>query len=387
MTKRHGDDGVGAASSSRRVLPIHARMRARVVLLGIMAVAALHATASAASGGELAQKRAQARVVERQIRAFDARLDGVVQRYDRAASNLDQLNAEMRVNRRELRAAVAHLKAAQERLAQVLVTAYKSSGESTSTHVLASGGISDLIDGRDAGDRIRETSSKLMQDIARTKDRIASERARLRVQRQEARRLLAKVGRQRRTIQHALRARRHLLRSIDADIRRIILAQQARLDALNAKAARRLAAGDAAVLKRTVTKSDVLGVRAARLALRYLGVPYVWGGASPKGFDCSGLIMYVYGKLGVSLPHYTGDQWKVGGHVSIAQLQPGDLVFFEHDLGHVAMYLGAGLIIEAPHTGAVVRVASLSERWFAWNYAGAVHIHAPADEVKQPARG
>jgi len=98
---------------------------------------------------------------------------------------------------------------------------------------------------------------------------------------------------------------------------------------------------------------------AASIALRYLGVPYVWGGASPRGFDCSGLVMYVYAQLGISLPHYTVAQWGATSHIPLSQAQPGDLVFFD-GLGHVGIYLGNNQFVHAPHTGTVVQVASLS---------------------------
>jgi cell wall-associated NlpC family hydrolase len=99
--------------------------------------------------------------------------------------------------------------------------------------------------------------------------------------------------------------------------------------------------------------------QAASIALRYLGVPYVWGGSSPSGFDCSGLVMYVYAQLGISLPHYTVAQWGATAHISLSQAQPGDLVFFD-GLGHVGIYLGNNQFVHAPHTGTVVQVASLS---------------------------
>ena len=95
------------------------------------------------------------------------------------------------------------------------------------------------------------------------------------------------------------------------------------------------------------------------IAMQYLGVRYVWGGASPSGFDCSGLVMYVYAQLGISLPHYTVSQWNATDPISTSQMQPGDLVFFD-GLGHVGIYIGNGQFVDAPHTGAVVRIDSLS---------------------------
>ena len=119
------------------------------------------------------------------------------------------------------------------------------------------------------------------------------------------------------------------------------------------------------------------------IALKYLGVPYLWGGASPAmGFDCSGLVKYVFGKLGVSLPHYAASQWYSPNAVWVApnRLQPGDLVFFvgsdgtRKSPGHVGIYVDDGYIIDAPHTGSFVRIDSLGEPRLADGYVGAKRI-------------
>lgn len=113
--------------------------------------------------------------------------------------------------------------------------------------------------------------------------------------------------------------------------------------------------------------------KAATLVRKYLGVKYVWGGTTPKGFDCSGLLQYVWNSLGVKIPRTTFSQWKAGKAVDLANLQPGDAVFAAgsdgtpSNPGHVGMYIGNGQIIAAPHTGTVVQVQSLSD----WNAIGA----------------
>jgi peptidoglycan DL-endopeptidase CwlO len=104
-----------------------------------------------------------------------------------------------------------------------------------------------------------------------------------------------------------------------------------------------------------------LSERAVRLARRQLGVPYVYGGASPGGFDCSGLVMWVYGRLGIALPHNAAALFGIGRPVSPAHLRPGDLVFF-HGLGHVGIYIGHGRMIHAPQTGERVEIEALGER-------------------------
>ena len=104
-----------------------------------------------------------------------------------------------------------------------------------------------------------------------------------------------------------------------------------------------------------------LGQRAVRLAAGELGVPYRYGGSSPSGFDCSGLVAYVYGKLGVRLPHNAAAQYAYGHAVDRSHLRPGDLVFF-HGLGHVGLYIGRGRIIHAPQSGERVEIQALASR-------------------------
>ncbi|MCU4184250.1 C40 family peptidase [Acidiferrimicrobium sp. IK] len=102
---------------------------------------------------------------------------------------------------------------------------------------------------------------------------------------------------------------------------------------------------------------------AVSAALTRLGDPYVWGASGPSTFDCSGLVMWAYEQVGISLPHYSGAQFADGIHISMSQLQPGDLVFPSDPGEHVAMYIGGGNIVEAPYTGATVHVVPLSS-WF-----------------------
>ncbi|HEU5155591.1 MAG TPA: C40 family peptidase [Streptosporangiaceae bacterium] len=108
-------------------------------------------------------------------------------------------------------------------------------------------------------------------------------------------------------------------------------------------------------------------------ALSRVGLPYVYGAAGPSSFDCSGLMLWAYAKVGVSLPHYTGAQYNLGTHVSRDQLRPGDIVFFYSDLGHNGMYLGGGKMVHAPRTGKNVEVVSLAPYYWS-NFQGAVRL-------------
>ena len=108
-------------------------------------------------------------------------------------------------------------------------------------------------------------------------------------------------------------------------------------------------------------RQRTLGERAVLIAARELGVPYQYGGSSPSGFDCSGLTSWVYGRLGVALPHNAAAQYSYGTPVDTAHLEPGDLVFF-HGLGHVGLYIGKGQMIHAPQTGERVEIQALTTR-------------------------
>jgi cell wall-associated NlpC family hydrolase len=121
------------------------------------------------------------------------------------------------------------------------------------------------------------------------------------------------------------------------------------------------------------TAATSRGAAVARFARRMVGVPYVTGGATPHGVDCSGLTMLAYREVGTELGHYTGDQWNSGPHrYKVSQLRPGDLVFFFSDHSHVGIYIGHGRLIHAPKPGDVVKVASMSNSWFAGNFSGSV---------------
>jgi peptidoglycan DL-endopeptidase CwlO len=119
----------------------------------------------------------------------------------------------------------------------------------------------------------------------------------------------------------------------------------------------------------TIPGGNSVGAQALREALTRRGCPYVWGAAGPCEFDCSGLVVWAYGQIGIHLDHYTGDLWNEGIHVSRSELQPGDLLFF-YDLDHVGIYIGGDLMVDAPDFGQDVMVQQID--WGAYN--GGVEI-------------
>jgi cell wall-associated NlpC family hydrolase len=120
----------------------------------------------------------------------------------------------------------------------------------------------------------------------------------------------------------------------------------------------------------SIPTANTVGAQALQAAISREGDPYVWGASGPGAFDCSGLVVWAYAQEGIALPHYTGWLWNSGVHVSRNDLEPGDLVFFFPDISHVGIYIGDGLMIDAPNFGDVVRVQPIY--WSA--FVGAVRI-------------
>jgi cell wall-associated NlpC family hydrolase len=329
--------------------------------------------ASAASS--ISAKRAEARQVENQIMNQEAALEKQIEKYNAVHQHYLQTRHQLQNNRIVLAVARKNLAHAQKLLAQSLTSAYKSTDEDVVSFLLASHSFSELVDHVQVLQRANDANSNLIAQIAQTKKVIAVRTRQLTTETAQ----LAKDQQAQLAAKQKVEAGLHSLQArksqISADIQHLIDQQQAREQAA-ATAAAAAASGGSSVGGTggsiPVPPSSTLGGQAVAIAEQYLGVPYVWGGASPSGFDCSGLVMYVYGRLGVSLPHNAAAQYSMGTSVPRDALEPGDLVFFD-GLGHVGIYVGGGSFIHAPHTGTVVQISSLSG-WYSSEYVGAKRI-------------
>jgi peptidoglycan DL-endopeptidase CwlO len=107
-------------------------------------------------------------------------------------------------------------------------------------------------------------------------------------------------------------------------------------------------------------------------ALAMRGVPYAWGGSTPGGFDCSGLVLFAYRGAGITLPHSSYAQWDAGRRIHRRDLRPGDLVFF--GLGHVGLYVGRGRFVHSPETGRVVSIDRIDRGWYAAMFSSGIRL-------------
>jgi cell wall-associated NlpC family hydrolase len=343
---------------------------------------ATSASASAEPGG-ISSKQAQARSVLAQVQQLDSSLEHAIESFNLANVRLDRVKADLRENRRELEIAKTNLARARAALAEHAVAVYTSGAQGSDLEVLLGAtSLDDFLSRLDTVNRVSDQGSQVLGEVVTFRAEVRRRRERLKHARAQAAALVAERARQKASIESQLAQRRSMLSSIKDEIARMQAAERARQAKLarEARAQTTAAASPAHVFVAPVEQAveeppASLPAPPARyggvvgIAMQYLGTPYVYGGASPAGFDCSGFVMYVFAQIGVSLPHNAAAQYGYGSPVSRDQLQPGDLVFFD-GLGHDGIYVGGNAFIHSPHTGDVVKISSMTG-WYASTYVGA----------------
>jgi peptidoglycan DL-endopeptidase CwlO len=356
-------------------------------VLVIALVAACVAAGVATGDPSIDAKRAQAQSVLSQINRLDSSLERARSQYEAATRRLHAIDHSLAINRVALRAAKKNLKTSQRELMQRLRVIYtQRDDQSTIGVVLGAKSLGDLVNRIEAVQSVSTQDHQVLNQVLGFRHQVTVHRRALVTAHRSQVSLVWQRAAAKSALSSRLSQQQRLLSSIKGQIAHLEAAARARALASAAAAKAHYSAAQAAaslqIQDTTVgaTASTPEGTVAppsqyggvVGIAMRYLGVPYVWGGSSPSGFDCSGLVMYAYGQMGISLPHYTGAQWNVGVPVSRGDLQPGDLVFFD-GLGHVGIYIGGNQFIHAPHSGDVVKVSSMTG-WYADTYVGARRI-------------
>jgi peptidoglycan DL-endopeptidase CwlO len=350
-----------------------------------VAVSLLAAASAIADPGSIASKQAQAQQVLGQIQQIDSSLEGAIEAYNLANVRLAKIERDQQENRHELVVAKSNLKHSQAALASRLVSAYTSSEDnSTLAVLLGSTSLEDLLNRVETISSTSRQDARIVREVTSFKRAVERHKVQLANAHTEQQQVVAEKAAQRQRIESQLATRRQLLSSIRGEIVRLKAAEAAQQRQLEAAARARLSVasppstGGIAVGAAATTPEGSIAAPpnvhggVVGIAMRYLGTPYVWGGASPRGFDCSGFVMYVFAQIGVSLPHSSYAQAGMGTPVSISQLEPGDLVFFS-GASHVGIYIGGGQFIHSPHTGDVVKISSLSG-YYSSAFAGARRI-------------
>jgi cell wall-associated NlpC family hydrolase len=321
-------------------------------LLAVTALVTTAGTAGAAPGPTISQ-------VRHRLAELKSQQDRAIQLYDQAVQSLADARRRLILAQREASKAHAQLAAMHTQIAQIAAVAY----ETSYLHLTAFGALLTNPDPQAALSEVpllQHLSSGQAAELSRV---IATARHYAAAQ-QAARRIKAAVtalAQQRLTQQKAVAATIDRQKSL---LRRLTARQRA---ALRRQAARSAAGTTTATYTGPTTTQ---AGKAVAFTYAQLGKPYVWGATGPASYDCSGLVQAAWASVGVTIPRTTYEQWAALPHVPMSAIQPGDLIFFD-GIGHVAMYVGNNMIIDAPQPGQSVEKISLSTPWYATTLDGA----------------
>lgn len=354
-----------------RPLTPRVRLALAAVVVALLPASILPAVTAAADPSP----QGQANALAAQVAKLQTQAEVATERYDAIEARFGQTVTRHVLAQRELEQAELAVTNSNQDYAQQARALYEDGGNlGLIATVLESGGLDDIatryqdvVSILDASHGVSSQTAKLLHSAAaveRSLGALAAQQTKLQVA----------ASRAAAAVQADLAQTQALLASVTAQIR-ALAAQDAALAAqaaaADATAALRSALGTGFA---STTPRNAIAATAIAAAKTKLGDTYVWGGSGPDVFDCSGLTQWAYAQAGVSLPRVAADQYNAGPHVALSALQPGDLLFWATDvtdpatIHHVAMYLGNGMMIEAPHTGSVVHIVPV----YLDGYIGAV---------------
>jgi peptidoglycan hydrolase CwlO-like protein len=351
--------GLGATGEGHRTRAAIRTAGALLCACALALLAASLASSTAHASPSIEDLEAQARGVRREVSRLDHRAGVLTEKYNVARSALDAVNVRLLEARRDLERAQLELETAQALRGARLAAMYKSDGYSVLDVLFSLSDLGEADTQLGYFRSIDEADQETVTRIAAMEAGIQGLAKQIDADRAEALEKEMALREQQAAIEDELAARETLLADLDARVKKL-LEQQARLDAAASARLAKAAGVDLATIHGTPAQIAVV-----KETMKYLGIPYVWAGATPSGgFDCSGLVLYVYARFGVAFPHGATMQAHMGKPVPLAQAQPADLVFFGNPAfyHHVGIYIGNGLFIEAPHTGDVVKVSRLAGR-------------------------
>jgi peptidoglycan DL-endopeptidase CwlO len=283
-----------------------------------------------------------------QAKQLSNEVDSLGQQYDGLQIQLTHARAEVKTARQAAQRADAAMAGSQKAVAQLAAMGYMDGGLDPTLQMLTSGDPDDFLSQASTVEQLDDEAAMRLSTLQR--EQVAAQRAQVTATEEIA-----------------------TANQIQSQVNGKVAAIKAKLAVLNSAALKQAMA----VFDKTGSYPDIVlpeatnvDTTALRAALTQRGKPYVWGAAGPDSYDCSGLVEWAFAQEGISLPHYTGSLWNSGLHVSRADLEPGDLVFFFADISHVGIYLGNGLMVDAPSAGQNVQVQPVF--WDA--YVGAVRI-------------
>jgi cell wall-associated NlpC family hydrolase len=322
-----------------------------------MAGVALAAAVAVYGGAAWAAPKPTIAQVQAQVNSLQGQVDQIGQQYNQIGQQLVAAKAQFAVVQRQDGQAQAEFNAAQAQLRQVAVASFENANQSSVASLFTTGDPTEVLRQAALTEALGHMHSAQAARFLGAAQAVAAARDRLA-------RTEAGVAQ----LQSQLTAKKSALD-------KLLAASQATLNTLSLQQQQEVAAaavgGGSFLTSATYTgPTNTPAGKAVAFAYSKLGTWYLWGGTGPR-YDCSGLVQAAWAAGGVSIPRVTYSQWSALPHVSKASLIPGDLVFFNGE-GHVGMYVGNGLMIDAPRTGEQVRLLPLDTSWYAQSYDGAV---------------
>lgn len=351
------------------------------MLLVLVAVAPSGAFAakSAVTNAAIEAKRRQADNAQQKLDELSTALE---MRYEELAQIEDSLadtRSRIASTQVDLERATADLQGSEAQLGDRAANIYRNGPVDILAVFVGAVDFQDFISRLDLMRRIGYSDASLVASVKDAKARVETAKSALEAREAEQVALRDQARAKETEYQEALTEQKAFLASLNGELKKLIEAERIRQEKLAAEQAAAAAEALRAKAKQNTPKnlpafdaSKLGGAHAAavQIAKKYLGVAYVWGGTTPSGFDCSGLVQYSYAQVGVSLPRTSREQFHVGTYIPPDRLDllgPGDLVFFGYNgdadqIHHVGMYVGSGNFIHSPATGDVVRITSLAAR-------------------------
>ncbi|NPV60657.1 MAG: hypothetical protein HPY75_13500 [Actinobacteria bacterium] len=342
------------------------RRKATAVTLSLLlAAVTLLAAAGVSTADPVQDKKNELERIKNEVQSIDAQLESVTEQYNLTNLRVEKTRARIAQKEREIEALTAELESRKDILGQRLREIYKSGNADILEVITECKTVDDLYTNIDRAQRIGGGDVEIIASVLSSREQVEAARAELEAQRAELDAAVAQLATQKSRIESELQRRKELMSGVEAEVNQLIAQEEANRAAVVSNP------------RQTVSRpipppppAPPYAPKVVQIAYQQLGKPYRYAGSGPDVFDCSGLVMYCYAQVGISLPHSSYMQARCGVPVSYSDLQPGDLVFF-HGYGHVGMYIGGGQYIHAPHTGDVVRIADLGRRR---DFCGAVRI-------------
>jgi cell wall-associated NlpC family hydrolase len=375
---------VAARLRSGMTVPSGIHLRPLLAIVAVLALALVAAIAPGTAGADrLADAQAEADAVEAELGSINAQVAVAAEAYNAAQAELDQTEAAIAENQRLLAASKQNLKVSRTELSALLVDAYRRGDPDVIAFLLTADSIDALVDQTRFMQRVTSHAGNVVRDVRRYTREVREREAALEQERIDRQAALDQRAAEEAAVRGLLAEREALLDSLNGEIAGILAAREAarRAEAqtlaqgaegvLEGAAAQvgdgvdvggSVGGGDYADASISAPPSSSVGSAAASMALSQLGVPYLWAGSTPAtGFDCSGLILWAYAQVGVSLPRTAAEQFASGVPVPLDALEPGDIVSFRGS-GHAGIYIGGGQYVHSPQTGDVVKVSNVFDR-------------------------